>query len=45
MPTRDRAKDSFVDYYNLPYGADGEREAWVRFMRAMERAEALRGAG
>lgn len=38
-------KDSFVAYYNLPYGAEGEREAWIRVMRAMERAEALRGAG
>ena len=29
-------KDSFVAYYNAPYGSVEERQAWVRFMRAIQ---------
>lgn len=35
-------KESYVAYYNLPFGAEGEREAWIRFMRAVNRAAELR---
>ena len=38
-------KESFVAYYNMPFGAEGEREAWIRFMRAMDRASELRQSG
>lgn len=38
-------KESFVAYYNTPYGAEGEREAWVRFMRALDHAEEIRQRG
>jgi hypothetical protein len=34
-------KESFVAYYNMPFGAEGEREAWVRFMRALNRSDEL----
>lgn len=35
-------KESFVAYYNMPFGADGERDAWIRFMRAVDNADRLR---
>jgi hypothetical protein len=38
-------KESYVAYWNMPYGAEGEREAWIRFMRAIDRAFELRRSG
>lgn len=35
-------KESFVAYYNMPFGAEGERDAWIRFMHALNDAERLR---